>query len=412
MRIPRYRLPIRLFNLTGVQTRLEEGALIDAAVKKSGRRGFRRGFDDDSWRPAFRRLLTALNEEARLHPWGRFITKQRLLGLLQNRLRAEAIFREHPEILEQELRPAIVLTGLQRTGTTLLHRLLAADPATYSVASWEALNPAPLARSNEQKKRIAVARTSERVLRYMAPEFFAIHPVEHRAPEEEILLLDMSFLSTVPEATMLLPEYSAWLEKQDQEPAYRTMKKLLLLLQWQKGPGPTRWVLKSPHHMEWLDVLSRVYPGARIVHTHRDPLRNLASFLSMAYHAMHIFSAAVTPEEVGAFWTKKITRMVERAMAFRNAGGAGQITDVVYYDLVKEPVRAVEQIYRDASVLLTDNARRSIQEQRGRSRQHRYGVHHYRLEDFGVDRGCAEAGFAQYLDHFRLPHEDDASYGQ
>jgi hypothetical protein len=108
-----------------IQTKLEEGALIDAAVKKSGLRDF----GDESWRPALRRLLTSLNEEARLHPWGRFITKQRLLGLLQNRLRAEALFRKHPDILEQELKPLIVITGLQRTGTTLLHRLLAADPA-------------------------------------------------------------------------------------------------------------------------------------------------------------------------------------------------------------------------------------------------------------------------------------------
>ncbi len=407
MKIPRYRLPIRLFNLTGIQTKLEEGALIDAAVKKSGLRGF----DDDSWRPAFRRLLASLNEEARLHPWGRFISKKRLLGLLQNRLRAEALFRKHPEILEQELKPPLVITGLQRTGTTFLHRLLAADPAAYSVASWEALNPAPLAGKNERKERIAVARTSERVLRYIAPEFFAIHPVEHRAPEEEILLLDMSFLSTVPEATMLLPEYSAWLERQDQEPAYRAMKKLLLLLQWQKGPARTHWVLKSPHHMEWLDVLVRVYPSAHVVHTHRDPLRNLASFLSMAYHAMRIFSAAVTPEEVGAFWTRKITRMVERAMAFREAGEADRVTDVIYYDLVKEPMRAVERIYRNASLSFTDEAKRSMQEQRERSRQRQYGVHHYRLEDFGVDRISAEAGFAQYRAHFQLPYED-GSHGQ
>lgn len=406
MKIPRYRLPIRLFNLTGIRTTLAEGALIDAAVKKSGLSDF----GDETWRPAFRRLLTSLNDEARLHPWGRFITKQRLLGLLQNRLRAEAVFRKHPEILEQELRPPVVITGLQRTGTTLLHRLLAADPAAYSVLSWEALNPAPLSRKNERQKRIAVARTSERVLRYMAPEFFAIHPVEHRAPEEEILLLDVSFLSTVPEATMLVPEYSAWLERQDQEPAYRTMKKLLLLLQWQKGAGRTHWVLKSPHHMEWLDVLTRVYPAAHIVHTHRDPLRNLASFLSMAYHAMRIFSAAVRPEDVGAFWTKKVTRMVERAMGFRDSGSVVRITDVLYDDLVKEPVRILERIYQDASLSLADDARRSIEEQRQRSRQHQYGVHRYRLQDFGVDRARAEAGFSPYRARFNLPH-DDGSHG-
>jgi hypothetical protein len=184
------------------------------------------------------------------------------------------------------------------------------------------------------------------------------------------------------------------------------MKKLLLLLQWQKGQQHAHWVLKSPHHMEWLDVLLRVYPGAHIIHTHRDPLRNLASFLSMAYHAMRIFSAAVTPEEVGAFWTRKITRLVERAMAFRKAGAAHRISDVIYYDLVKEPMQAVGRIYGNASLSFTEEAKRSMQEQRERSRQHQYGVHHYRLEDFGVDQASAEAGFAQYRARFNLPHED------
>jgi hypothetical protein len=402
MKIPRYRWPIRMFNLVGVRTKLDEGALLDTAVKKSGLRDF----GDESWRPALRRLLAAMAEEARLHPWGRFITRQRLVGLLQNRLRAQALFRKHPEILEQELKPLLVVTGLQRTGTTLLHRLLAADPASYSLLSWEALNPAPLARKHERQKRIAVARTSERVLRYMAPEFFAIHPVEHDAAEEEILLLDMSFLSTVPEATMLLPEYSVWLEKQDQEPAYRYMKKLLLLLQWQKGPARTHWVLKSPHHLEWLDVLVRVFPGTRIIHTHRDPLRNLASFLSMAFHAMHIFSKAVTPAEVGAFWTRKVTTMIGRAVAFRESQVAGRISDVLYYDLVKDPMAEVARIYRDVSLPLTDEARRSMQKRRDGSRQHKYGVHHYQLEDFAVDRLRVDAGFAKYRALFHLPYED------
>jgi hypothetical protein len=126
---------------------------------------------------------------------------------------------------------------------------------------------------------------------------------------------------------------------------------------------------------------------------------------------MHIFSASVTPEEVGAFWAKKVTRMVERAMAFREAGGAGQLLDVIYYDLVKEPMSAVERIYGESSILLTDGARRSMQEQRKRNRQHKYGVHQYKLEDFGVDRSRAEAGFEQYRSQFQLPYED-CSHGE
>lgn len=402
MKTPPYRLPVRLFNLGGRRTKLDEAGLIQAAVKQTGLHDF----GDESWRPALRRLLVALEEEARLHRFGRFIVKQRLCGLLKNRLRAEALFRRHPEILDQELRPLLVITGLQRTGTTLLQRLLAADPAAYSVRSWEALNPAPWPRKYERARRIAVARRSERVLRYLAPELFAIHPVAHQEPEEEVLLLDVSFLSTVPEATLLVPEYSAWLARQDHAPAYRYLRKLLLLLQWQKGRGQSHWVLKTPHHMEHLDLLARLHPRTRIVQTHRDPLRNLASFLSMAYHAMRIFSAEVRPQEVGAFWTQKITRMVECAMAFRAADGAVPITDVLYYDLVRDPLAEVERIYRDASLPLGEETRQHFQAQHAGDGRHRTSVHRYCLEDFGVDRAKADAGFAAYRAHFRLPYED------
>jgi hypothetical protein len=126
----------------------------------------------------------------------------------------------------------------------------------------------------------------------------------------------------------------------------------------------------------------------------------------MAFHAMNIFSEAVTPGEVGAFWTRKVTTMVERAVAFRESQVAGRISDVLYYDLVKDPLAEVARIYRDLSLPLTDEARQSMEKRRDSNRQHKYGVHHYHLEDFAVDRLRVDAGFAKYRAQFQLPHED------
>ena len=113
-----------------------------------------------------------------MHPIGYFISRQRMINLLCVRLRAEEMFKKHPEILEQELYPVWMILGLQRTGTTKLHRLLAADKDHRVLLSWEALNPAPLSDDpSELKKRIGVAKTSENALKIMAPGFFAIHPV-------------------------------------------------------------------------------------------------------------------------------------------------------------------------------------------------------------------------------------------
>src|SRR6185503_18919343 len=128
----------------------------------------------------------------------------------------------------------------------------------------------------------ALGKLSERTLAWLAPEFFAIHPVEADAAEEDVLLLDHSFTSQAPEATLHVPTYAAWLETQDLEPAYRYLARALKLLSWQK---PRQfWVLKTPHHMEYLDELFRVFPGATVIQTHRDPQKTMGSFCSMVAH--------------------------------------------------------------------------------------------------------------------------------
>ena len=217
----------------GTKTKLEKDDLIKTARKATGLTDL----GDMFWDKPLERMLTSLNEEARLTPVGRFISKQRLINLLAVRLRAEELFKKHPEILKQELYPVMVVIGLQRTGTTKLQRLLAADPDNRALMSWEALNPAPIkGDAKDGKNRIKIARTSERALKIMSPGFFAIHPVEHLAPEEDVLLLDVSFMSQTAEAITHVPSYAKWLEETDQSLAYEYMVRLLKLLQWQR-PG-------------------------------------------------------------------------------------------------------------------------------------------------------------------------------
>ena len=343
-------------------------------------------------------LVNSIENEARLNPFGRFVTRTRLVSALENRLRAERWFALHPEILEQELLPVTVITGLQRTGTTMLHRLLAADPDTRALLSWEALNPAPLFRAGEREKRIKAARMSEKALSYIVPDFFAVHPVEAGAPEEDVLLLDFSFLSTVPEATLRVPGYSLWLEKQDQRPAYEYMKKLMLLLQWQR-PGK-RWILKTPHHMEYLDILFEVFPEVRVIQTHRDPVTTLASFCSMLSHGRGLFSDSVDPKEVGREWSRKVRRMLERIMAARKELPKGRFYDVRYEDLAADPVGTVESIYRFLGLSWNGFLEKMMGDADNANGRYRYGRHVYRLDDFGLSERRIREEFAAYYEEY------------
>ncbi|MFO0552979.1 MAG: sulfotransferase [Polyangiaceae bacterium] len=392
--------------------RLDPAELEAAALRTVGHGA--RDFGDPSYREPLAVLCNSIEAEARLNPVGRLITRTRLVSTLANRLRVEAALAKDPSITSLPVHRPIVIAGLQRTGTTLLHRLLSADPENRALYSWEALNPAPIRSgvtgraldlvdrlrgaplSHGADPRERIAERSERALAYMAPDFFAVHPVEAHAPEEDILLLDLAFRSTVPEATLRVPTFAKWIEEQDQTPAYRYERRVLQLLSHARAPGRGRWVLKTPHHLEWLDVLKVVFPDALIVWTHRDPTTTIASFCSMVAHGRGVFSDDIDPFEIGRDWSRKIARMVSRGLEARAALGDSEFVDVSYKDLLADPIAVAEQIYERAGLTLTAQGETAMREVLATETQHKHGVHRYRLEDFGLEEKTLRATFADY----------------
>jgi hypothetical protein len=359
--------------------RLHKDELIKSARSATGLHDL----GSDFWDEPLDRLIRSLNQEANLHPIGSFISRKRIINLLGVRLRAEYWFRKYPHILEQELFPPLVIVGLQRTGTTKLHRLLTGDPDNRVLRSWEAINPAPYLHDGARRDpRVQVAHISERALRLITPGFFAIHPVEHTAPEEDILLLDVTFLSTTPEATAHVPSYAAWLEETDQSYAYEYGSRLLKLLQWQQ-PG-RRWILKSPHHLEFLPLMDAYYHKPHYLWTHRDPAECIPSFLSMVCHSRAIFSYHVHVKDVTEHWIRKTSYMLNKGLAFRQEGThADRFTDVLYGDLVKDPLGQLEKIYSSYGGI-SDILRKKFIETDAANPQGKYGLHEYSLSDFGL----------------------------
>jgi len=365
----------------GTKSGLDKDSLIRAARKATGLQNLGRDFRDEP----LDRLLYSIKEEAKLHPIGYFISRERMINLLSIRLRAEELFRRHPEILEQKLYPVWMILGLQRTGTTKLHRLLSADEKNRVLLSWEAINTVPLKdHTAGTDKRIAIARTSERALRLMAPGFFAIHPVEHNAPEEDILLLDATFMSTTPEATMHVPSYAEWLEKTDQSDAYAYMVKLLKLLQWQR-PG-RRWILKSPHHLEFPDLVNKHFGEVRFLWTHREVTECIPSFISMVAHSRVIFSNEVDGHDVATHWIRKTGYMLQKGLEYRLKNPErNQFTDIFYEDLKDQSSKVLKDIYHNNGGITPELlARFSRTEQE--NPMGKYGIHDYKLEDFRVTR--------------------------
>ncbi len=401
-------VPVRVFNRIGragprfgLSGRLEVDSLIGHAQRKTGLTDF----GEDGHLRALQVLVESINDEARLTAVGRQIQKSRLAAALVNRLRIEELLRRHPEIHDINLGTIVLISGLPRTGTTLLQRLVNSHPGVRGISGAEALNPVSAVDPSERGQRARTRRAgiAKRAISYLAPEFMAIHPIDHEQPEEDVLLLDLTFMTQSAEAMMAVPSYSRWLEGQDHGWTYEYFHRILKVLCWQR-PGRT-WVLKTPQHMEHLDAFIGEFPDATIVQTHRDPRIALASFCSMVAHARGMLSDCVNPNEIGQHWYRKTRRMVQRTMRARVDPEARRFIDVSYYDLTRDPIAELRGICKQAGIAFDDEAEREAARCMEANPQNRFGRHAYRLADFGLTEQDVDESFSSYREKHAIPFE-------
>ncbi|CQD10339.1 putative sulfotransferase [Mycobacterium lentiflavum] len=338
---------------------------------------------------------------ADLNAIGVHILRSGIVHSLRMRLRTQEWIRRHPEILDEQVAAPIVVVGMMRSGTTLLQRLLAADPRFVCAYGWEVVEVAPrldYGFGAADDPRIAISEAREAKSRELAPDLFAIHPMYAREAEEEIVFLADAFLSHVPESGAHLPRYRSWLDEQDFSPAYDYLHRMLQFVQWQKRQRqvgrhrpPQRWVLKSPAHLGYLDLLRARFPDLHIVHMHRDPRTTIASGASLnaTLHAMH--ADTVDVHRVGAQWLQRMGWTNDRAMSTR-AGwtdDAAVVTDIGFDDAVADPIGQVARVYDAVGLPLTaaaeDAMRRWLVERPREAARPPYGLEKYGLLPEQVD---------------------------
>ncbi len=408
-------MPIRALNAIwgGVQglgiakPELTAESLVRAAKRQSGLDDLGPDFETTTTRDALARLLGAVEDEAQLHPFGRAVIRGTLVGALVTRLELTQLSKDHPEIPAMPVESPVFIAGLARTGTTLLHRLLGCEPRLRPLLSWEGLTPAPLrgrsVAAGAPDPRVGRARLAERALRYMAPEFFAIHPVEADGYEEDVLLQDGSFMSPTVDATLPVPRYSAWLHEVDQRPMYRYFRGLVQLLLWQR---PGTYLGKTPHHLENLPALLDVFPGAKVIVTHRDPARVVPSFCSMMAHGRRLFSEDVDLLDIGRqFHTKQLRGVTDAMQARRDLSGDSFI-DVHYADLMADPMKEIRRIFDFLGDPLCDETVSAMEAFLRQNPKDKRGAHRYGPTDFGLTRDQLDRDFAAYRDHYGISRED------
>lgn len=345
---------------------------------------------------------------ADLNDIGRYILRSGILHSLRMRLRAQEWIRRRPEITDEAITAPIVVVGMMRSGTTLLQRLLAADPRFHCAYGWEVVEVAPKLDyqwGDAEDPRIVISEKREATSREMAPELFAIHPMYAREPEEEIVFLSDAFLSHVPEAGAHLPEYRSWIDGQDFTPAYDYLHRMLQFVQWQKrqaGRTAQRWVLKSPAHLGYLDALRARFPDLHVVHMHRDPRETIPSGASLnaTLHAMH--TDTVDLHRVGAEWIERMGWTNDRAMATRDgwADDSSRVTDIEFGSAVADPIGQVSRIYDAIGVPLTGEAEASMRRWLA-DRPRELARPAYTAETYGLTNSQIDERFTAYNARFR-----------
>jgi len=404
---PRLPLALRALNLAGRPfaraISLDAERLLAAARRRTGLEDF----GDPAFREPLRVLTLALEREAGLTPLGRFVARNLVRELLASRLRLEALLRAHPEILAEPVPAPIVILGLPRTGTTHLHNLLAQDPGLRSLPYWESLEPIPDAPDPRHPPapdpRIRRCEQALALVHWAMPLFPLMHEMEAEARHEEIQLLALDFSTMLFEASYTLPSYRDWFRATDQTGAYAYLRRVLQALQWLRGPR--RWLLKSPQHLAQLGPLLRVFPDARIVQTHRDPVRVTASMCTMAAYGLRMSRARVDLEQTGRYWAERIEGMLRASVEDRPRVPASQVMDVRFHEFMADDLATVESIYDFFGEPLTQPARAAIVAYQRAHARGRLGAIEYRLEDFGLDAAERRRALRFYQERFGVRDE-------
>jgi len=329
----------------------------------------------------------------------RFDMQRRLGNLSALAARATA----NPAILQAPLTAPIFITGLPRSGTTFLFKLLAEDPENRSPAVWETVYPLPRKPSDTVAARIAGMQRQLDAFDRMAPQFQAIHPIEATSPQECTEISAHVFRSFRFETTHDIPAYRAWLHAADHLPAYRFHRQFLQHLQQNDG-RPRRWVLKCPDHVFALAALKQAYPDARLIFLHRDPLDVLASVAGMTEILRRPFNAAVDRAAIGRQVSEDWAAGTQ-AMLDADAKGLfapEQVLHLRFRELTAKPLDAIEAIYSHFGLPLPPEVRQRMAQHVADRPRGGYGGLTFALADYGIDPTVLRPRFAAYQARFRV----------
>ena len=383
---------------------------MDALIQGAQRRTGLTNFGDTSFIEPLCQLLASCSTEASLSLLGRAATRWDITRFLVNLLRLHEAEQADPGIAAERIERPIFITGLPRSGTTFLHRLMMVDTRNRAPLVWQTIFPYPERgiRLGAPDRRVAQVARQLRAFEFLAPAFRALHPLDASSPQECGEINAHVFRSLRFDSNYHIPSYRAWLDSDIERhlPAYRFHQRFLQHLQHQAPAAGSQWVLKNPEHLFALRAIKAVYPNARLIFVHRDPVKVLLSVARLTEVLRRPFSRRVDPIVIGrdesARWLDGANRMIEVG---DDVGLPEPVCHVHHIDLVTDPVSTVEQVYRHFGMQLPERAAAGMGQYVAERPNGGYGPRAYHLEDHGLNADQERGKFRPYMLRFGIVPE-------
>ena len=374
--------------------------LIEAARKATGLERF----DSESYREGLEILVADANKIG--YPE---VGVQRfrggVIGALVNRLKTTAYLEQRPELLKRPIERPVFVFGIPRTGTTLLSNLLAADPARRSPLTWEIDDPVPppTTATLYNDPRALARLEQERQMLAARPEMGKYYRNSAVYPNECMFFINSDFKALMHEGRGKLPNYRDWLFHQaDLTSTYLYHKRFLQLLQ---ADAPGNWSLKQPSHGLWLETLLKIYPDARLIWTHRDPLTATGSFCSLMTMGSGAFGVTPDMEWIGQNYPWQAVEHANRIMNSREKLGHERIIDVHYADLMRNPIPTMRKLYKSLGDEFTPAAESGMSTWLADNPQGKFGKHEYKLAQYSLTPDKVRGMFERYLSNYEVERE-------
>jgi len=386
---------------------LDPVELMDLARSTTGLDDFGEG-EWPGWIETYQRQLESIDAESNLHLLGRVLTRSEVLRVLQTWLRLQERWRQAPAVTGCDISDPVFVAGPPRTGTTILLELLALDPRLRAPVAYEALYP--LASTGTVARRLVLSESEQELWADIHPPFMMMHELASNLPCECVHFLMYDFSGPYWGMLYDTPSFMGWqlehLETLGR--VYRLHRRMLQTFQ-HEGPDPLaqRWLLKSPFHVSTLPALFTEYPDARVIHTHRDPTRFLASLVSTLSSLRFMRSDVVDVSMLASAMHAMYQMWLESTIRERQEGVIpdSRIVDSHFTELMKDPVASLRGTYEQLELEWPAHHDVVITEYLARKPKHKHGAHEYSLSDVGLDAQAVRRSFENYVSHYGIDPE-------